>query len=93
MWVQRSFISFLNTFAPFLQTPFMVETNHDTDTIFQAFRSETDRREVLIPAVRHPVLGELYVIWTDITDCFPRASRIQHDDEFIPFLRDDNLVR
>ncbi|KAG0061206.1 hypothetical protein BGZ90_003678 [Linnemannia elongata] len=71
----------------------MVETNHDTDTIFQAFRSETDRREVLIPAVRHPVLGELYVIWTDITDCFPRASRIQHDDEFIPFLRDDNLVR
>ncbi|KAG9061743.1 hypothetical protein KI688_006893 [Linnemannia hyalina] len=71
----------------------MVETNHDTDTVFQAFRSETDRREVLIPAVRHPTLGELYVIWTDITDCFPRASRIQHDDEFIPFLRDDNLVR
>lgn len=71
----------------------MVETNHDTDTIFQAFRSETDRREVLIPAVRHPTLGELYVIWTDITDCFPRASRIQLDDEFIPFLRDENLVR
>jgi hypothetical protein len=71
----------------------MVETNHDTGTFFQAFRSEAERRTICIPAIRHPTIGELYVIWTDITDCFPRASRIQNGDEFIPFLRDDNLVR
>ncbi|KAG0378810.1 hypothetical protein BGX24_002714 [Mortierella sp. AD032] len=71
----------------------MVETNPETDTFFQAFRSETEQRDVLIPVVRHPTLNELYVIWTDITDCFPRASRIQHNDEFVPFLRDSNLSR
>ncbi|KAF9911051.1 hypothetical protein EC991_004924 [Linnemannia zychae] len=71
----------------------MVETNHDTDKYFQAFRSETEQRDILIPALRHPTLNELYVIWTDITDCFPRATRIQHNDEFVPFLRDSKLSR
>ncbi|KAF9090332.1 hypothetical protein BGX23_006020 [Mortierella sp. AD031] len=71
----------------------MVETNPDTDTYFQAFRSETEQRDILIPVVRHPTLGQLYVIWTDITDCFPRATRVQCNDAFVPFMRDDNLAR
>ncbi|KAF9088879.1 hypothetical protein BGX29_012351 [Mortierella sp. GBA35] len=64
-----------------------------TDTYFQTFRSGRDKGNIRIPVVRHPTLGELYVIWTDITDCFPGATRIQYDNVFIPMLRDKRCYR
>ncbi|KAF9079060.1 hypothetical protein BGX23_005195, partial [Mortierella sp. AD031] len=65
-----------------------------TDTFFQTFRSEREKKgNIRIPVVRHPTLGELYVIWTDITDCFPGATRIQYDNVFIPMLRDKRCYR
>ncbi|KAF9154487.1 hypothetical protein BG015_000774 [Linnemannia schmuckeri] len=63
------------------------------DTYFQSFRSERDKGIILIPVVQHPTLGELYVIWTDITDCFPGATRIQFNNVFVPMLRDKRCYR
>ncbi|KAF9131954.1 hypothetical protein BGX30_012887 [Mortierella sp. GBA39] len=63
------------------------------DTYFQAFRSERDKGLILIPAVQHPTQGDLFVIWTDITDCFPGATRIQFDNVFVPMLRDKRCYR
>lgn len=63
------------------------------DTYFQSFRSERDKGNILIPVVQHPIQGDLYVIWTDITDCFPGATRIQFDNVFIPLLRDKRCYR
>ncbi|KAG0276200.1 hypothetical protein BGZ95_007855 [Linnemannia exigua] len=65
----------------------------DPDTFFQAFRSEREAELILIPVVQHPTQGDLYVIWTDITDCFPGATRIQFDNVFIPKLRDKRCYR
>ncbi|KAF9099712.1 hypothetical protein BGX23_000086 [Mortierella sp. AD031] len=63
------------------------------DTYFQTFRSEREKGNIRIPVVRHPTLCELYVIWTDITDCFPGTTRIQYDNVFIPMLRDKRCYR
>ncbi|KAG0379382.1 hypothetical protein BGX24_000645 [Mortierella sp. AD032] len=71
----------------------MAHDQPDTDTFFQAFRSERERELILIPVVQHPTEGDLYVIWTDITDCFPGARRIQFDNVYIPKLRDKRCYR
>ncbi|KAG0288222.1 hypothetical protein BGZ96_007972 [Linnemannia gamsii] len=64
------------------------------ETYFQTFRSERERKgNIRIPVVQHPTLGEPYVIWTDITDCFPGACRVQYDNVFIPMLRDKRCYR
>ncbi|KAF9322229.1 hypothetical protein BGZ91_004376 [Linnemannia elongata] len=68
-------------------------TSSTPDTYFQAFRSERDKGLIFIPAVQHPTQGDLYVIWTDITDCFPGATRIQFDNVFVPMLRDKRCYR
>ncbi|KAG0200088.1 hypothetical protein BGX28_006758 [Mortierella sp. GBA30] len=65
----------------------------DTETVYQSFRSPKDARPIKIPAVQHPTTGEHYVIWSDITDCFPGVLRVQHGDLFVPFLRNQNLYR
>ncbi|KAG0276199.1 hypothetical protein BGZ95_007854 [Linnemannia exigua] len=62
-------------------------------TYFQAFRSERDKEDILIPVVRHPTLGDLFVIWSDITDCFPGTIRIQYKNVYIPMLRDARCYR
>ncbi|KAF9099436.1 hypothetical protein BGX27_000608 [Mortierella sp. AM989] len=69
------------------------EAEEYDDPIFQSFRAVDHPHLVRIPAVRHPSSGEYYIIWTDITDCFPRVVRIQHDDVYVPFMRDQNLYR
>ncbi|KAF9360576.1 hypothetical protein BGX26_008719 [Mortierella sp. AD094] len=61
--------------------------------VCQSFRATDHPQLVRIPAVRHPSSGEYYIIWTDISDCFPRVARIQHDDVYVPFMRDQNLYR
>ncbi|KAF9188698.1 hypothetical protein BGZ51_000372 [Haplosporangium sp. Z 767] len=61
--------------------------------IFQAFRSIYDSKPVWIPVVRHPSTNERYVIWSDITDCFPGVVRVQHDDYFVPLMRDSAMYR
>ncbi|KAF9899754.1 hypothetical protein BX616_002864 [Lobosporangium transversale] len=64
-----------------------------TTTVFQAFRAPSHPYPVRIPAVQHPITREWYVIWTDITDCFPGVVRVQHNDVYVPFMRDQDLYR
>ncbi|KAF9905554.1 hypothetical protein EC991_001584 [Linnemannia zychae] len=71
----------------------MADDQPDTDTFFQAFRSDREKDLVLIPVNIHPTQGDLYVIWSDITDCFPGATRIQFDNVYIPKLRDKRCYR
>ncbi|KAF9118699.1 hypothetical protein BGW39_000935 [Mortierella sp. 14UC] len=71
----------------------MADDQPDPDTFFQAFRSEREKELILIPVNLHPTQGELYVIWSDITDCFPGATRIQFDNVYIPKLRDRRCYR
>ncbi|KAG0259282.1 hypothetical protein BG011_002747 [Mortierella polycephala] len=61
--------------------------------IFQAFRSIYDSKPVWIPVVRHPSTNERYVIWSDVADCFPGVVRVQHDDYFVPLMRDSAMYR
>ncbi|KAF8975356.1 hypothetical protein BGZ46_009184 [Entomortierella lignicola] len=63
------------------------------DAVYQTFRATDCSQLIRIPVVKHPSTQEYYVIWTDITQCFPRVSRIQHDDVFVTFMRDQNLYR
>ncbi|KAG9061797.1 hypothetical protein KI688_006948 [Linnemannia hyalina] len=64
------------------------------ETYFQTFRSEREKKgNIRIPVVQHPTLRDLYVIWTDITDCFPGATRVQFDNVFVPMLRDKRCYR
>ncbi|KAF9272557.1 hypothetical protein BGZ68_002322 [Mortierella alpina] len=65
----------------------------DAHPVYQSFRDATDARPVKIPTVRHPATGEYYVIWSDITDCFPGVVRVQHGEYFVPFLRNQDLYR
>jgi hypothetical protein len=60
---------------------------------FQAFRAPGEKGLIQIPVVLHPTLNELYVIWSDISDCFPEATRIQFQNVFVPKLRDPRLYR
>ncbi|KAG9061761.1 hypothetical protein KI688_006912 [Linnemannia hyalina] len=72
-------------------------------THFQAFRDpynndntdngDPQQEHILIPVVRHPITNDLYVIWGDITDCFPEVLRVQFKNVFVPMLRGDNLYR
>ncbi|KAG0296523.1 hypothetical protein BGZ96_009226 [Linnemannia gamsii] len=65
----------------------------DASTPFQALRVPGEKVNILIPAVRHPTQGDLYVIWSDITYCFPETTRIQHSNVYVPMLRDARLYR
>ncbi|KAG0202081.1 hypothetical protein BGX28_005291 [Mortierella sp. GBA30] len=58
---------------------------------YQSFRSGD--HTVRIQTKPHPVTDEPFVIWSDIKDCFPGLSRVQHGDIFVPMLRDDKLYR
>ncbi|KAF9546854.1 hypothetical protein EC957_009306 [Mortierella hygrophila] len=71
----------------------MVDDQLTSDTFFQTFRVPDEREPIQIPVVIHPTLNELYVLWSDITDCFPRATRIQFKDVYVPKLRDARLYR
>ncbi|KAG0375512.1 hypothetical protein BGX24_008991 [Mortierella sp. AD032] len=62
-------------------------------THFQAFRAPDEKHLIQILVTLHPTLKELYVIWSDISDCFPEATRIQFQDVFVPKLRDSWLYR
>ncbi|KAF9933260.1 hypothetical protein FBU30_006028 [Linnemannia zychae] len=71
-----------------------MDSTEDDGAFFQTFRSEREPQgNIQIPVVQHPVEGDLYVIWTDITDCFPGATRIQYDNVFIPMLRNKRCYR
>ncbi|KAF9121777.1 hypothetical protein BGW39_010270 [Mortierella sp. 14UC] len=63
------------------------------NTHFQAFRAPGEKDPILIPVVRHPTTHDLYVIWGDISDCFPDVVRVMYTNVFIPMLRGDNLYR
>ncbi|KAF9576639.1 hypothetical protein EC968_006987 [Mortierella alpina] len=69
------------------------DSSPDTRTVYQSFHDPHDARPVKIPAVRHPVTGEYYVIWSDILDCFPGVLRVQHGSYYVPYMRDDSLYR
>ncbi|KAF9922312.1 hypothetical protein FBU30_007599 [Linnemannia zychae] len=72
----------------------MAHESQTPETYFQAFRSERDKnRNILIPVVLHPTEKDLYIIWTDITACFPGATRIQYDNVYIPLLRNKRCYR
>ncbi|KAI1298885.1 hypothetical protein EDD11_006609 [Mortierella claussenii] len=68
-------------------------SQHALHVDYQSFRAQDHSHPVRIPTVRHPSTGDLYVIWTDITDCFPRVVRIQHNDVYVPLMRDQDLYR
>ncbi|KAF9339989.1 hypothetical protein BGZ91_003970 [Linnemannia elongata] len=74
----------------------MTSTDNDIDSgaCFQAFRSRSGSGHGLvhIPAVRHPIHGHLYIIWSDIRHCFPGVARIQFDNIYVPMLRDDKTL-
>ncbi|KAK3840104.1 MAG: hypothetical protein JOS17DRAFT_5087 [Linnemannia elongata] len=65
----------------------------DTDTHYQAFRVPSQRELILFPTFQHPITKDLYVIWSDITNCFPEATRIQFRNVYVPMLRDSRLYR
>ncbi|KAF9901927.1 hypothetical protein EC991_005549 [Linnemannia zychae] len=69
------------------------EYDAETDTYYQAFRSPDESEPIQIPTVRHPTQGDLYVLWCDISTCFPEVIRIQYGNEFVPMMRDDRLYR
>ncbi|KAG0273122.1 hypothetical protein BGZ95_011053 [Linnemannia exigua] len=69
------------------------EYDAETDTFYQAFRSPDEIEPIQIPTVRHPTQGDLYVLWCDISTCFPEATRIQYENSFVPMMRDDRLYR
>ncbi|KAF9148983.1 hypothetical protein BG015_009244 [Linnemannia schmuckeri] len=73
----------------------MTNTDFDAeaDTHFQAFCAPGEQGHILIPVVWHPTLNQLYVLWTDITDCFPGVTRIQYGNIFVPMLRNERLYR
>ncbi|KAK3840120.1 MAG: hypothetical protein JOS17DRAFT_726062 [Linnemannia elongata] len=62
-------------------------------TYFQEFRVSGENEHTLIPAVEHPITNDLYVIWSDITDCFPGVTKIQYANVYVPKLRDTRLYR
>ncbi|KAG9061760.1 hypothetical protein KI688_006911 [Linnemannia hyalina] len=64
-----------------------------TDAHFQAFRAPDEKELILIPVSLHPTLNELYVIWSDIANCFPETRRIQFRNVYVPLLRDTRLYR
>ncbi|KAF8943948.1 hypothetical protein BGZ47_004874 [Haplosporangium gracile] len=64
-----------------------------SQTFFQAFRAAGEKEHILIPAVQHPITNDLYVLWSDITDCFPGMIRIQYHNVYVPKLRGDDLYR
>ncbi|KAG0041979.1 hypothetical protein BGZ83_001043 [Gryganskiella cystojenkinii] len=69
-------------------------TDHppNDDQHHQTFRDQ-DGSLIRIPVAPSKTTEDNYVIWTDIEDCFPNVLRIQHDDIFVPKLRDENLYR
>lgn len=69
----------------------MTSADDDIDC-FQAFRSRDSSGLVHIPAVRHPIHGNFYIIWSDIRHCFPGVTRIQFDNIYVPMLRDDKTL-
>ncbi|KAF9128251.1 hypothetical protein BGW39_005224 [Mortierella sp. 14UC] len=72
----------------------MTTTDDDIDSgaCFQAFHARGGPGLVRIPAVRHPVRGDLYIIWSDIHHCFPGVARIQFDNIYVPMLRDEKTL-
>lgn len=64
-----------------------------SQTFFQAFRATGEKEHILIPAVQHPITKDLYVLWSDITDCFPGMIRVQYHNVYVPKLRGDDLYR
>ncbi|KAG0065029.1 hypothetical protein BGZ89_008653 [Linnemannia elongata] len=65
----------------------------DADTHYQAFRVPSEKEPIFFPAYQHPITKDLYVIWSDITICFPEATRIQFRNVYVPMLRDSRLYR
>ncbi|KAF9903047.1 hypothetical protein EC991_004259 [Linnemannia zychae] len=72
----------------------MTATDDDIDSgaCFQTFHTRGGPDLVRIPAVRHPVRGDLYIIWSDIRHCFPGVARIQFDNIYVPMLRDEKTL-
>lgn len=62
-------------------------------TYFQEFRVPGEKEHTLIPVLEHPITNDLYVIWSDITDCFPGVAKIQYANVYVPKLRDTRLYR
>ncbi|KAF9129359.1 hypothetical protein BGW39_004235 [Mortierella sp. 14UC] len=60
---------------------------------FQGFRAPAGNGLIQIPIVLHLTLNELYFIWSDISDCFPEATRIRFQNVFVPKLRNARLYR
>jgi hypothetical protein len=71
----------------------MVDDQRASETYFQAFRVPDEKEPVQIPVVIHPTLNQLYVLWSDISDCFPKATRVQFKDVYVPKLKDARLYR
>ncbi|KAF9119529.1 hypothetical protein BGX30_003791 [Mortierella sp. GBA39] len=69
----------------------MVDDQPTSETYYQAFRVPDEREPVQIPAVLHPTLKELYVLWSDISTCFPKATRVQFKNIYVPMLKDARL--
>ncbi|KAF8944001.1 hypothetical protein BGZ47_004779 [Haplosporangium gracile] len=75
------------------QADFNSTAEFGTGVHFQAFRAPDEKEHILIPVTLHPTLNELYVIWSDITNCFPETRRIQFRNVYVPLLRDTRLYR
>ncbi|KAF8951413.1 hypothetical protein BGZ52_011980 [Haplosporangium bisporale] len=58
---------------------------------YQRFRSRDT--VIRIEAHRHPGRSGPVIIWSDIQACFPGVVRIQDQDIYIPFERDEDLYR
>ncbi|KAG0292471.1 hypothetical protein BGZ96_004101 [Linnemannia gamsii] len=69
----------------------MTSVDDDIDC-FQVFRFRVSPGLVRIPAIRHPIHGNFYVIWSDVRHCFPGVMRIQFDNIYVPMLRDDKTL-
>ncbi|KAF9429688.1 hypothetical protein BGZ94_009839 [Podila epigama] len=56
----------------------------------QQFRSGN---EIVRIITRRYASGSQFIAWTDIKQCFPGVVRIQYDELYIPFMRDENHYR
>ncbi|KAG0206921.1 hypothetical protein BGX33_007158 [Mortierella sp. NVP41] len=59
--------------------------------VFQSFRSRD--KVIRIEAVLHPATNTFVILWSDIRQCFPGLTRLQHKDIYVPLVRGPTAYR